>query len=165
VLDGTQAFAEAPADLNLGPGDFTLSVWIYRENAGLIVSKGTDFGQPDQWSFGLPKADAPGSVALRINNHYFATAERSVKDRQWTHLAFARRGNQGLTYVNGQPSGGPHDLTGIGPLVNDRPLRLGRREYETNPMYFKGRIAGLTLWSLALSAEQIRQEATPRDLE
>lgn len=165
VLDGVAAFAEAPTNLNLGPGDFTFTVWVYRENSGLILSKGTDFGQPEQWSFGLPQEGVPGSVSLRINNHYFGTGERSVKDRQWTHLAFVRRGKQGFTYVNGQASGGPHDLKAIGPLVNDRPLRIGRREYETNPMYFKGKVSGLTIWSRALSPEQISQEAARRPAE
>lgn len=160
VLDGKQGFAEAPNDLNLGPGDFTLSVWIYRENGGVIVSKGNGFGRADQWSFGDPKNGVPGSVSLRVNNHYFATAERSVRDREWTHLAFVRRGNQGASYVNGQPSGASHDLSGIGPLVNDRPLRIGRREYETNPMFFQGRVSGLTIWPRALNPQQIRAEAS-----
>jgi hypothetical protein len=160
VLDGVKGFAEAPADLNLGPGDFTLCLWLYRERAGAVVSKGNGFGRRDQWTFGEPQSGVPGSVALRINNQYFTTAARAVRDRQWTHVAFVRRGNEGRSYVNGQPSGAVHDLSAIGPLVNDRPLRIGRREYETNPMYFGGKVAGLTLWPHALSPEQLRGEAT-----
>jgi hypothetical protein len=153
VLDGKKAFAEAPGDLNLGPGDFTLSVWAYQESPGVIVSKGTDFGSPDQWSF--------SSGALRINNHYFTSEKGAVRNGQWTHLAFVRQGNEGTYYVNGQPSAGPQDLSGIGPLVNDRLLRIGRREYEANPVYFKGRVSGLTIWPRALSPEQLRAEAAP----
>lgn len=163
VLDGVTAFAEAPPQLNLGPGDFTFALWVYRENSGVILSKGTDFGQPEQWSFGVAKQGVPGSVSLRINNQFFATGEQSVKLHRWIHLAFARSGKAGYSYVNGQPSGGPHDLSQIPPLVNDRPLRLGRREYETNPFYFKGRLAGLTIWPRALSPEEIHREAvSPR---
>ncbi len=165
VLDGQKAFAEGPNDLNLGPGDFTLCVWIYRERAGIIVSKGTDFGRPDQWSFGTAHPDAPGSIALRVNNHYFGTAARAIKDRQWTHLALVRCGNQGQAYVDGRPSGPPLDLSTLGPLVNDRPLHIGRREYEANPMFFRGRIAGLSLWPKALSSEAISAEATGRPSE
>jgi hypothetical protein len=159
VLDGLLAYAQGPDDLNLGPGDFTLGVWVYRENSGVILSKGVDFGRPEQWSFGVSAAKTPGSVALRIDNHYFATAQRAVKYRQWTHLAFVRQGNTGTSYVDGQPSGGPHDLSGIGPLVNDRPLCIGRREYGPAPMSFKGRVTGLTIWARALSPERVRQEA------
>lgn len=161
VLDGAQGFAEAPGDLNLGPGDFTLCVWIRRENSGVIVSKGNGFGAPDQWSFGDGSPDAPGGVSLRINNKYFSTAPRSVKDRRWIHLAFVRRGTHGATYVDGLASGGPHDMSGIGPLANDRPLRIGRREYQPNPMSFKGSIAGLAIWPSALSPEDVRKEASP----
>lgn len=161
VLDGASGFAEGPRDLNLGPGDFTLCVWIDRERPGTVVSKGNGFGRPEQWSFGEPQSGVPGSAALRIENHYFGTAARAVRDRQWTHLAFVRRGNEGRAYVNGLPSSGPHDLSGVGPLVNDRPLRIGRREYEPNPMYFQGKIAGLAIWPRALSAAQVQAEASP----
>ena len=159
VLDGTGAFAEASADLNLGPGDFSFAVWVYRESPGVILSKGTDFGQPEQWSFGWPMDGVPGSVSLRIKNQFFATAERSVRDRQWTHLAFVRSGKRGFSYVNGMASGGPHDMPDLTPLVNDRPLRIGRREYAANPAYFKGRVSGLTIWPRALSTDEVRREA------
>jgi len=158
-LDGKQEFAEGPEDLNLGPGDFTLAMWVWREGGGVVVSKGNGFGRPDQWSFGLGKDGVPGSMSLRITNAYFATAERAVKDRQWAHVAFVRKGTTGQCYVNGLPSGEPHDMAGIGPLVNDRPLRIGRREHEPNPMFFKGRIAGLAIWSRALSSAELRREA------
>jgi len=157
VLDGQHAWAEAPNDLNLGPGEFTLCGWFYREKSGVIVSKGNGFGRPEQWS--LESGSGPSSIALRINNRYFSTADRSIKDRQWTHVAFVRRGGAGATYVDGQPSGGPHDLSDVSVLVNDRPLRIGRREYEPNPMYFKGKVSGLTIWPRALTAEEISKEA------
>jgi hypothetical protein len=158
-LDGKQAFAEGPDDLNLGPGDFTLAMWVWREGGGVVVSKGNGFGRADQWSFGLAKSGVPGSMSLRITNAFFATAERAVKDRQWVHVAFVRKGPAGQCYVNGLPSGATHDMSAIGPLVNDRPLRIGRREHEPNPMYFKGRIAGLAIWSRALSPAEMRREA------
>ncbi len=158
-FDGKQAFAVGPDDLNLGPGDFTLAVRVWREGGGVIVSKGNGFGRPDQWSFGLAKAGVPGSVSLRINNVFLATGERAMKDRQWTHLTFVRCGSEGRWYVDGRSSGEPHDMSGIGPLVNDRPLRIGRREYEPDPMWFNGRVAGLTLWRRALTAEEILDAA------
>lgn len=155
VLDGQSGFAEAPDDLNLGAGDFTLGVWIYQEAPGVIVSKGTDFGSPSQWSF--------GSSSLRVNNRFFSPAKGAVRPRQWTHLAFVRQGDKGVTYVDGQPSGGTQDLSGLGPLANDRLLRIGRREYEKDPVYFKGRLSGLTIWPRALSPERIREEASPSE--
>jgi hypothetical protein len=144
--------------LNLGPGEFTLAVWIYRERSGVIVSKGNGFGSRDQWSFGL--TNARDNIVLRINNQFFATAPGSVKNLQWTHVAFVRQGKLGRFYVDGLSNGGPHDLSAVGPLVNDRPLRIGRREHAPNPMYFKGCVSGLTIWPRALSPEQLRVEAS-----
>jgi hypothetical protein len=155
VLDGKTGFAEASTDLNLGPGDFTLAAWVCQEASGVIVSKGTDFGSPDQWSF--------SGAGLRVNNHFFAPAKGAIKNGQWTHVAFVRRGNTGINYVDGKPSGGTQDMSVIGTLVNDRPLQIGRREYEKNPTYFKGRLCGLTIWPRALSLERIREEASPSE--
>ena len=159
VLDGKTAFAEAPEDLNLGAGDFTMMAWIFREGSGVILSKGNGFGNPHQWSWGWGKEGVPKSISLRIENKFFATTAGSIPAREWLHVAFVKRGNRGLTYVNGKPSGGPHDLSGIGPLVNDRPLRIGRREHEPNPAFFKGKIAGVTLLNYALPGERIRAHA------
>lgn len=159
VLDGTSGFAEAPADLNLGPGDFTIMAWIYRESHGVILSKGNGFGSAHQWSWGWGKDGVPRCISLRVRNDFFATAANSIPDRQWVHAAMVKQGNQGISYVDGQPSGGPHDLSGIGPLVNDRALRVGRREFEPNPTFFKGKIAGIAVFNRALSPAEIRAEA------
>jgi len=75
------------------------------------------------------------------------------------HVAFVRHGNQGVTYVNGEPSGGPHDLSAVGDLTNDEPLRIGRRTHEPDPNYFNGKVAHVKILSRALSAEQIRAHA------
>ena len=42
-----------------------------------------------------------------------------------------------------------------GSLINDRILRIGRREYEKNPMYFNGRLSQLCIFPHALSPEEI----------
>ncbi|MEW6359370.1 MAG: LamG-like jellyroll fold domain-containing protein [Planctomycetota bacterium] len=159
VLDGKTGFAEAPEDLNLGVGDFTMMAWIYREAHGVILSKGNGFGSPNQWSWGWGKEGVPRSISLRVNNQFYATGAGSVADREWVHLAFVKQGNTGLTYVNGRPSGGPHDLSGVGPFVNDRRLRIGRREHEPDPAFFKGKIAGVILLNHALPPDQIRAYA------
>ncbi|MDA3923198.1 MAG: hypothetical protein PF904_00680 [Kiritimatiellae bacterium] len=149
VLDGMQGFAQAPADLNLGAGDFTLSFWVYpKSQGGVIASKGNGFGSIKQWSLGCG--------VFRCKNHYFRVEKGAVKNNRWTHLAFVRKGKTGVWYVNAQPSGDTHDLSVIGPLINDRKLRVGRREYEKNPMFFNGRISDLCIFPRALTLKEIR---------
>ncbi|HUT94221.1 MAG TPA: LamG-like jellyroll fold domain-containing protein [Thermoguttaceae bacterium] len=154
-LDGKTGFAEAPEDLNLGGGDFTILVSVYRMGSGVILSKGNGFGPANQWSFGWQEAGVPASVALRVKNEFFSTAADAVPNGRWVHLAFVKRAGVGQAYVDGKPSGKEHDLSGLGPFVNDRPLRIGRREHAPDPAYFNGKIAGVMLLKHALAPEDI----------
>ena len=155
LLNGETAYAEAPPDLNLGDGDFTIAAWIFREKAGTILSKGNGFGSVRQWSWGWQKSGVPQSISLRINNNFLSTGPESVPDREWIHVAFVKSGDTGQAYVNGQPSGPRHDMAKLGPLVNDFPLRIGRRDYKPNPAFFRGKVTGLTLLNYAESPEWI----------
>lgn len=157
VLDGETGWAEAPADLDLGEGDFTIMFWVYRENAGILISKGNGFGDPCQWSLGWPGPG--GSVSLRVNNQFFTTAEAAVPFERWIHLAAIKRDGICQFYVDGEPSGEAHDLSALGPFVNDQPLRIGRRAHEPNPVFFKGRLADLFLFRTAISPAALRAYA------
>ena len=74
-----------------------------------------------------------------------------------------RRGNQGFSYVDGEPSGGPHDLSALGDLTNGKPLRVGRREHEPNPAFFNGRLDDLRIYSRALGQDEIRHLMAEKD--
>jgi hypothetical protein len=157
VLDGETGWAEAPADLDLGEGDFTIMFWVYRENAGVLLSKGNGFGDPRQWSLGWPGPG--GSVSLRVDNQFFTTAEAAVPFERWVHLAAVKRDGICQFYVDGEPSGEAHDLSALGPFVNDQPLRIGRRAHEPNPVFFKGRLADLNILRTALAPAALRAYA------
>ena len=162
-LDGKSGFAQAPEDLNLGDGDFTIMVWIYRLGSGVILSKGNGFSGPSQWSLGWQESGVPASVSLRVRNQFFSTAAGAIPNGQWVHVAFVKDGNTGQAYVNGGPSGKAHDLSELGPFINDRPLLIGCRNYEPNPAFFRGKIAGVVVMSRASSAADIRAHATGKE--
>ena len=131
-------------------------LWMMKTGGGhTILSKGNGFAK-SQWAFGWPKQ---GGVSLRLNNVFHATGAESVPKGKWVHVAFVRRDDQGFTYVNGEPSGGPHDLSGVRDLTNDEPLRIGRRAHEPSPDYFGGKVAHVKILNHALSVEEIRAEA------
>ena len=162
VLDGKDDYAEASSEFNLGPGDFTIMLWMMKTgNGNTILSKGNGFDSSTQWAFGWPRGH--GTVSLRQNNAFHPTGEGQIQPGKWAHLAFVRRGNQGFTYVNGAPSGGPHDLSAVGDLTNDEPLRIGRRKHEPNPDYFAGRVADIRLFDHALTDDDTQAAAKRAD--
>jgi hypothetical protein len=165
VLDGKEAYAEASANFSLGDGDFTIMLWMCREGEGhIVLSKGNGFDSPNQWSFGWPGKGTPGSVSFRVVNQFHCTALRSVPHKRWTHVAFVCRAGKGSAYVNGELSGGPYDLSSVGPFANDEPLRIGRRAHEPDPQFFTGKIADIRLLSYALAPAEIQTIAQPRKI-
>ncbi len=156
-LDGVSGYAVCSEKANLGPGDFTIAAWINRnaQDTNIFLSKGNGFGSNQQWSLGWAYPVGSGSVSMRYNGQYWATAEKSVPKGIWTHIAFVRKGKIGHTYVNGKRSGDPHNLSKMGELVNDRPLLIGRREHEPSPAMFSGMIDDIRIYNQALDPAQI----------
>ncbi len=161
LLDGHGAWVEAPAELNLGAEDFTLEAWLWKARAGntVVLSKGNGFGSPHEWTWGWEHPEKAGNIAFRCDNRYIATAPGSLPLRRWTHVVLVRRGNTGLCYVNGTPSGDPQDMSGFRPLVNTHPLLIGRRPYDASPAWFGGMIGEIRILTRALSDAEIRDRA------
>ncbi|MBT3379283.1 MAG: hypothetical protein HN742_03670 [Lentisphaerae bacterium] len=160
VLDGDGDYAEASPNVNLGAGDFTLMAWMWREKSSSVaISKGNGFGSEAEWSFGWNGQGVSDSASFRLNNVFRCTGASSVPRGKWTHVAFVRRGNQGITYANGEVSGSPHDLSEVGDLTNAHPLRLGRRAHEPDPAYFRGKLARVLILTHALSPREIETHA------
>jgi hypothetical protein len=157
VLDGDGDYAQAPGDFRLGANEFTIMAWLWREQDGtIILSQGNGFDDPSGWSFGWNGQGKRRSVSLRNLNVFRSTAANSVPLQEWVHVAFVRRDGKAFTYVDGKPSGEEHDLTGVGELQSEQPLRIGRRAHEPNPVFFKGKLAHIELLPQALSAQEIQ---------
>ena len=142
LFDGRRVWIRGPDDLVLGTGDFTLATWIWKAapGASIILAQANGFGSPREWSWGWEWPTGAGNIAFRSNTQFWTTAPGSIQPRQWHHIAFVRRGSQGFSYVDGEPSGGPHDASELGNLTSGKPLRIGRREHEPNPAFFNGRL-------------------------
>jgi len=151
LLDGQDAYAEGPADFELGRADFTLAAWVWKErDEGMtILAKANGFSK-QQWSWGW------AACCFRAENHMtFHPDPAALAAKRWMHVAFVRRGNTGQAYVDGQPSGGEHDLSVLGDLSNGQPLLIGRRRHEETPVWFQGRIDDVRIYDRALSGVEI----------
>lgn len=165
ALDGRTGWIHGPENADLGTGDFTLTAWVWKATPGpaIVLAKGNGFGPAGEWSWGWEWPAGAGNIAFRAANRYWATAPGSIKPNQWIHLAFVRRGNLGVNYVNGEPSGEPHDMAPLGDLTNGKPLRVGRREHEPNPAFFNGRLDDLRIYAKALGQDEIRHLMAQED--
>lgn len=161
-LDGRNAWVEGPADLNLGDGDFTLAAWIWKERSGnrVVLAKGNDFSSPNEWTWGFEYPLKANNIAFRCNGHYFASAPDSVPTRRWLHVAFVRKTDTAINYINGVPSGEPQDMSKVGDLTNSLPFLIGRRPFERSPAWFAGMVDDLRVYARALSADEIRRLGT-----
>jgi len=162
ALNGRDGCAAGPAELNLGSGDFALAAWIWKGKGGsaIVAAKGNGFSDASEWSWGWEHPHRAGNIAFRSGNHYFTTATGSVHPDAWVHLVFSKKGTVGTSYVNGQPSGTPHDLSVLGDLTNTKPLLIGRRLHEPTPAWFNGKVADLRIYTGALSPAEVQHLAT-----
>ena len=88
---------------DFGDGDFTIMLWMMREGSGnIVLSKGNRFGSTRQWSFGWLGENRSNSASFRVENKFHSTAADAVPFGNWVHVAFVRRGAQGVAEVNGE---------------------------------------------------------------
>lgn len=151
LLDGKDAYAEGPADFELGRADFTLAAWIWKDHdTNMIVLAKADGFKKHEWSWGWTPC------CFRAENHLtFHPEPADLGAQRWMHVAFVRRGSQGQAYVDGRPSGGEHDLSVLGDLTNGQPLLIGRRRHEETPIWFQGRIDDVRIYDRALTADEM----------
>jgi cbb3-type cytochrome oxidase cytochrome c subunit len=150
------------------PNVMTISVWIKTEHGGEVIS----------WA--RPGGGIRGSRELRINigqdgknsvcyGEYNSDGgwrpvivrptDVNLLDNQWHHLAVVRNGPSVQHYIDGKPAGkGGTVQQGDGDYT-DR-LIIGALGLQANPSNrFRGSIDDVSIWQMAMSAEQISQLA------
>ena len=151
ILPGEGAYAEGPGDFDLASRDFTLAVWVWKEhNAGMtILAKENGFSK-HQWAWGW------ADCCFRAENQMsFRPDPLDLSSKRWMHVAFVRRGNTAQAYVDGKPSGDPHDLSVLGELSNGKLLLIGRRRHDASPVWFQGKIDDVRIYDRGLSDVEI----------
>lgn len=146
------------------PDTMTISVWVNTENGGSILT------------WGRPGGGQRGSRELRMNigqdgknslcyGEYNSDGgwkpvivrptDVNLIDGKWHHIAVVRNGPSIQHYIDGKPQGKPGTAQAGSGDYTDR-LLIGALGLQQNPSnYFKGLIDDLSVWDMALSAEQI----------
>jgi len=96
-------------------------------------------------------------IAARWNGSTAAivTSTVTLNDDTWHHIAFVKSGPTLYLYVDGVLNSTTPDLT-TGSTANTAPLYLGSRESQIN--WFNGSMDNLSIWNIARSCEEIRQQ-------
>ena len=153
--------------IDFGPNqDFTVSVWLKADLAQANTSN-SDNDIVEKWSGngGYPyviryinSGPSAGSiVAARYDGSNSPGITASLdgsggNDGQWHHVAFVKRGNVLVLYIDGMWRKSTTDTT-VNSTTNNSPLYLGRRGDGNN--HFKGNLDQLAIFNRALSDEEI----------
>ena len=150
------------------PDIMTISVWVKTTRGGSILT----------WA--RPGGGQRGSRELRMNigqdgknslcyGEYNSDGgwrpviarptDVNLIDGQWHHLAVVRQGQSIQHYVDGQPQGGA-GVSQPGPGDYTDRLLIGALGLQQKPSnFFQGQMDDLSIWEMALSAEQIAKLA------
>jgi mono/diheme cytochrome c family protein len=146
------------------PDTMTISVWVKTEHGGSILTWGRpgggqrgsrelrmNIGQDGKNSLCYGEYNSDGGwkpVIVRPN-------DVNLIDGKWHHIAVVRNGPAIQHYIDGRPQGKPGKAQAGGGDYTDR-LLIGALGLQQNPSnYFKGLLDDLSIWSIALSPEQI----------
>ena len=162
VFDGIDDYVIVPNSSDLkfsNDKDFTISLWVYAENGGQILSSTSDCGQDEVgfsiWQSGdalyLQVGDGslyPGGTDKRINTGI------NIINEKWHYIVLAGDRNGLMTaYVDGENSGST-DISDEG-NIDHYPFNFGRE--GSNRRFFKGIIDEVQIYNEALSLAKIQQ--------
>ena len=160
VFDGTQ-HVEFPADTPLSADQpWTLSLWVRPSNSLVCLLAKID---PAGDRTGVEVLWAKGQIQINLVDRWVASAlevqtRDPVRRGDWTHLVLtydASRRAAGLrVYADGREA--PLQVVRdnlAGPAINQRPLRLGRRD---SGLGYYGQMDQFRLLDRALSAAEVR---------
>jgi len=147
--------------LDLGTGDFTISMWIKRDRTGtredLLTKKDVTENTHDL-SFFINNADRLQLFMWSTGGSYSSVTTSSSIGTGWTHVAAIRDGGSIQLYLDAQPSGSGSLAYGIS---SNGPLRIGSNRLDGTTgdgaatHHFMGLVDDVRLYNKALSQSEI----------
>jgi len=154
-FDG-ESYVSVPnsSDLEI-TGPFSIEAWVKYSGEGnkTIIAKGTDYDVPVDWALSINEDRLRPHVQLDSSWHYF-DCETPLQPDTWYHVVMVYTGSSLDGYVNGTLDGSVE----VSGTVNssEETLRIGVYSAGDGHAYFSGLIDELSLYSRALSANDIQ---------
>ena len=151
--------------LNMGNGNFTVSLWFITNNPGNgsrdLLMKGAY--SPGGKNYSIISINGSNlSIAIDDDgaSYKIVTSSINYMNGVWHCVAGVRDGNNLRLYIDGnEDANSPTDITNYGSLDSVRPLRIGCGSNEPdngNPgNWFAGKIDEIKIYNRALSQEEI----------
>ncbi len=149
-LDGDGDFAEASASMNFSSNTGTFTAWIKRNGA-----------QDDYSGIAFVRGGPSAGISINSDNKlrfhwneqgWWLEPDQVVPDNEWTHVALSVTPTTATLYVNGV--GTTFNIASGTQNFNAR-LRIGSDAFGGRE--FGGQIDEVTVWSTALTQDQIRE--------
>ncbi len=165
LCDGVGVFKSIPHADKLDPKHLTVEVWIQvseypggKDPRRWIVNKNTH--EFTQSHYGLVLDGKKIAAFLNIGggqqNYYEAYSDDILQLNRWHHLAMTYDGSILEVYVDGREVAAKK--IGKERVPGSRPLDIGRR--QDGYIYFTGKIDEVRLYNRALSAKEVKTNAT-----
>lgn len=156
-LDGNGDYIEIPGHPNPTKA-LTIAVWAKSNtetwnNSGFLLSKRN--------AYILHPTNNTKTISFRIFQNGAKTVEFTpdIDLRQWHHYAGSFDGSTIRLYIDGQEVANL-DVDNAPINQDNGPLLIGKDDFS-DPRFFNGQIAEVSIWDVALSAEQIFNASIP----
>ncbi len=159
AFDGVDDYIDCGTSLNLGSGDFSMSVWLNRYNYVQyqeIASKGI-YNSAGEWYL--------YNYSSNTNWNFYGNGGRRLEwtmdecFNKWAHLILIRKDDQMSVYVNGKQKTITADsVSGTNSnFTNDKVLSIGALAPSGSvSRVWNGELADFRIYHRALSEEEIR---------
>ena len=159
-LDGNGDYVtlgEQPSLRFDGFKNYTIAAWIKPEAGGTIISK---FNGGLRATYFLGISNNGNISSYRNVGPWSVSSNQAANLGEWSHVATTYDGSMLRVYINRSLAGERGFRSN--PPDNVSPVLIGARLNSNNPgNYFKGQIAEVSIWNVALSAEQIASASIP----
>jgi hypothetical protein len=164
-FDGVNDYIEFGEGVLSGDGEFSILIWINTVSRPTTTSR--ILQQRDSTGFnGEYMLDILSDGKIKFftysnGNKWVVTGNSAVDNGSWHHFAFVQKDNGGQMYLKGSLE----DTDNSGGKVNllstiKTYVGADRRDWNTSPKYFSGKVDDLRIYSRALSASEIQTLST-----